>query len=157
VPNLPRDEGGPVFREPWEARVFAITLALYQRGVFTWPEWTAALSDAIKRAPPGGDPSRDDTYYRHSRRRTRHYLSSAHGGELGNSKDQLSRIPCIGTGQYGGADQLASGVPCWQDRVNPLSITKSLRWGLGPHCRQHPDTNLIDASEQIFTVLDGDI
>jgi nitrile hydratase accessory protein len=73
VPNLPRDEGGPVFREPWEARVFAITLALYQRGVFTWPEWTAALSDAIKRAPPGGDPSRDDTYYRHSRRRTRHY------------------------------------------------------------------------------------
>ena len=31
VPSLPRDEGGPVFREPWEARVFAITLALYQR------------------------------------------------------------------------------------------------------------------------------
>jgi hypothetical protein len=28
VPSLPRDEGGPVFREPWEARVFAITLAL---------------------------------------------------------------------------------------------------------------------------------
>jgi hypothetical protein len=31
VPSLTRDEGGPVFREPWEARIFAITLALYQR------------------------------------------------------------------------------------------------------------------------------
>jgi nitrile hydratase accessory protein len=33
--------------------------------VFTWPEWAAALSAAIKRAPAGGDPPRGDTYCRH--------------------------------------------------------------------------------------------
>jgi nitrile hydratase accessory protein len=33
--------------------------------VLTWPEWAAALSDAIKCAPAGGDPSRGDNYYGH--------------------------------------------------------------------------------------------
>ena len=50
VPSLPRDEGGPVFHEPWEAQAFAMTLALYRRGLFTWPEWAAALSEEIRRA-----------------------------------------------------------------------------------------------------------
>ena len=27
VPGVPRDEDGPVFREPWEARAFAMALA----------------------------------------------------------------------------------------------------------------------------------
>ena len=27
-----------------------MTLALYRRGLFTWPEWAAALSEEIKRA-----------------------------------------------------------------------------------------------------------
>ena len=33
VPNIPRDDDGPVFREPWEAQAFAMTLALHARGV----------------------------------------------------------------------------------------------------------------------------
>ena len=65
VPDLPRDQGGPVFREPWEAQAFAMTLALYRRGLFTWPEWAAALADEIKRAQQQGDPDRGDTYYQH--------------------------------------------------------------------------------------------
>jgi nitrile hydratase accessory protein len=65
VPNFPRDEGGPVFREPWEAQAFAITLALHRRGLFTWPEWAAALGAAIKRAQAAGDPDTGDTYYQH--------------------------------------------------------------------------------------------
>jgi len=65
VPSLPRDEDGPVFHEPWEAQAFAITLALYRRGLFTWPEWAATLSEEIKRAQQAGDPDRGDTYYRH--------------------------------------------------------------------------------------------
>ena len=56
VPGLPRDEGGPVFHEPWEAQAFAMTLALYRRGLFTWPEWAAALGAEIKRAQEAGDP-----------------------------------------------------------------------------------------------------
>lgn len=65
VPDLPRDEGGPVFHEPWQAQAFAITLALYHRGLFTWSEWAAALTAEIKRAQAAGDPDRGDTYYHH--------------------------------------------------------------------------------------------
>ena len=66
LPDLPRDAAGdPVFREPWEAHAFAMTLALYDRGLFTWSEWAAALAAEIKRAQLAGDLDRGDTYYRH--------------------------------------------------------------------------------------------
>ncbi len=65
VPGIPGDAGGPVFREPWEAQAFAMTLALHDRGLFTWPEWAAALAAEIKRAQAAGDPDLGDTYYRH--------------------------------------------------------------------------------------------
>jgi nitrile hydratase accessory protein len=65
VPGVPRDSDGPVFREPWEAQAFAMTLALYDRGVFTWPEWAAALATEIKRAQAAGDPDTGETYYSH--------------------------------------------------------------------------------------------
>jgi nitrile hydratase accessory protein len=63
--NLPRDEDGPVFREPWEAQAFAMALSLHERGLFTWNEWAAALAEEIKRAQAAGDPDHGDTYYRH--------------------------------------------------------------------------------------------
>jgi len=63
--GIPRDADGPVFREPWEAQAFAMTLALYDRGLFTWPEWAATLADEIKRAQAAGDPDTGETYYRH--------------------------------------------------------------------------------------------
>ena len=65
MPGLPRDEGGPVFREPWEAQAFALAVALNARGLFTWTEWAAALSGEIKRAQAAGDPDLGNTYYRH--------------------------------------------------------------------------------------------
>jgi nitrile hydratase accessory protein len=65
VPGIPRDEEGPVFREPWEAQAFAMTLALHERGLFTWPEWAAALATEIKRAQAAGDPDTGETYYSH--------------------------------------------------------------------------------------------
>ncbi|MBT5049899.1 MAG: nitrile hydratase accessory protein [Rhodospirillaceae bacterium] len=65
VPSIPRDDEGPVFREPWEAQAFAMTLGLYQQELFTWNEWATALSAEIKRAQEAGDPDRGDTYYRH--------------------------------------------------------------------------------------------
>ena len=65
VPGIPRDEQGPVFREPWEAQAFAMALALHQRGLFTWTEWAATLADEIKRAQAAGDPDTGETYYRH--------------------------------------------------------------------------------------------
>src|SRR5258708_38614860 len=51
VPGIPRDDDGPVFREPWEAQAFAMALALHARGLVTWNEWAAALAAEIHRAP----------------------------------------------------------------------------------------------------------
>ena len=65
VRGIPRDREGPVFREPWEAQAFAMTLALHERGVFTWPEWASALAAEIKRAQAAGDADTGETYYSH--------------------------------------------------------------------------------------------
>src|ERR1700736_1363237 len=65
MPGIPRDEGGPVFREPWEAQAFALAVALNARGLFTWTEWAAALGEEIKRAQAAGDAYLGNTYYRH--------------------------------------------------------------------------------------------
>ena len=42
-PDLPADGDGPVFRAPWEAQAFAMTLALHEKGVFDWAEWASML------------------------------------------------------------------------------------------------------------------
>ena len=65
VPSIPCDAEGPVFREPWEAQAFALTLSLYDRGLFKWPEWAAILGDEIKKAQAAGDPDTGETYYQH--------------------------------------------------------------------------------------------
>ena len=65
VPGIPRGSEGPVFREPWEAQAFAMAVALHERGLFAWSEWTAVLGDEIKRAQAEGDPDTGETYYRH--------------------------------------------------------------------------------------------
>ena len=65
LPGLPRDEGGPIFREPWEAQAFAMALALHKQGLFSWSEWASTLAEEIKRAQTAGDPDTGHTYYRH--------------------------------------------------------------------------------------------
>jgi nitrile hydratase accessory protein len=65
VPGIPLGPEGPVFREPWEAEAFAMAVALHERGLFTWSEWTAVLGDEIKQAQAKGDPDTGETYYRH--------------------------------------------------------------------------------------------
>lgn len=42
---LPRDaDGAPIFTEPWQAKAFALTVHLHDKGAFTWTEWSAALA-----------------------------------------------------------------------------------------------------------------
>lgn len=62
-PSIPRDADGPVFREPWEAKAFAMAVRLAEEGVFTWAEWTQALSQEISAAQAAGEPDFGDTYY----------------------------------------------------------------------------------------------
>jgi nitrile hydratase accessory protein len=41
----------PVFAEPWQAQAFAMTVALHERGLFTWSEWAEALAEDVKTTP----------------------------------------------------------------------------------------------------------
>jgi nitrile hydratase accessory protein len=54
-----------VFREPWEARAFAMVLMLHERGLFTWREWADTLAVQITAAQAAGDADHGETYYRH--------------------------------------------------------------------------------------------
>ena len=65
LPALPRDETGPVFKAPWEAQAFAMTLKLHEAGCFTWREWATQLGQEIARAEARGEADRGDSYYRH--------------------------------------------------------------------------------------------
>src|SRR5258708_5449393 len=64
--GFPHDEQqGPVFKEPWEAKAFAMVLRLYERGLFSWAEWAGALAQEIVAARASGDADLGDTYYQH--------------------------------------------------------------------------------------------
>ena len=65
LPELPRDEDGPVFNQPWEAKAFALTVCLSEAGCFSWPEWVNIFSREIKTAQERGDLDLCDTYYQH--------------------------------------------------------------------------------------------
>lgn len=65
IQSIPKDDNGPVFAEPWQAEVFAMTLTLHERGIFSWKEWATYLSEAIAEAQAAGDPDLGDTYYNH--------------------------------------------------------------------------------------------
>jgi nitrile hydratase accessory protein len=63
LPRLPRDDGGPVFAEPWQAQAFAMAVKLSEQGHFTWKEWAAALADELKAASGRGEPDDGSRYY----------------------------------------------------------------------------------------------
>jgi nitrile hydratase accessory protein len=64
-PGLPGDGAGPVFQEPWEARAFAMALALHESGLFSWEEWARVLGEEIRKAQAAGDPDTGHSYYGH--------------------------------------------------------------------------------------------
>jgi nitrile hydratase accessory protein len=60
VPTIPHEADAPVFREPWEARAFAMAVSLHAAGLFTWKDWAAALAEEIARGDGSGE-----AYYLH--------------------------------------------------------------------------------------------
>ncbi|MGA3201415.1 MAG: nitrile hydratase accessory protein [Bryobacteraceae bacterium] len=65
LPQLPRDEGGPVFAEPWQAQVFAIAVRLSAQGYFNWKEWAAALAAELADAAERDEADDGSEYYHH--------------------------------------------------------------------------------------------
>ena len=94
MPSLPRPNASPPgppepppepppFAEPWQAQAFAMTLALHERGLFTWPQWAQALGEAIARAQSCGDPDRGDPYWQHWLDALEHLVAAAGAGSAG--------------------------------------------------------------------------
>lgn len=63
--KLLRDDGRPVFAEPWQAQAFALAVRLSEEGHFTWTEWAAALADELRAAAERGEPDDGTRYYDH--------------------------------------------------------------------------------------------
>lgn len=63
--DLPRDEGEPVFAEPWQAQAFALAVRLSAQGHFSWTEWAAALSEQLQNAAHRCEPDDGTRYYEH--------------------------------------------------------------------------------------------
>lgn len=57
-------DGNMAFKEPWEAKAFAIVVTLSGEGLFTWSDWVDCFSAHVSRATAAeaaGEPAR--TYY----------------------------------------------------------------------------------------------
>jgi len=66
LPGLPRNEGGPLFAEPWQLTAFGIVLALHRNGYFQWREWVNCISAEIELGKTYGlDPENHNGIYYH--------------------------------------------------------------------------------------------
>ena len=75
--RLPLPAGGSptgAFDAPWQAHAFGLTLLLHQRGIFTWPQWAAALASEIRRAQESGAVDDGSTYYEHWLHTLEHFV-----------------------------------------------------------------------------------
>ena len=59
----PRQNGELVFAAPWESRLFGLTLALCQTGVFEWEEFRRLLIEEIGGFDRSGAPPETYRYY----------------------------------------------------------------------------------------------
>jgi nitrile hydratase accessory protein len=59
----PRRNGELVFAAPWQSRLFGVTLALCQSGLFEWEEFRRLLISEIAAWEAAGDPAHEWSYY----------------------------------------------------------------------------------------------
>ena len=116
IPSLPRDEEGPVFREPWEAQAFSMTLMLFNQGHFTWKEWAECLGAEIAAAKEGGDPDLGDTYYLH-------WLSALDDVVLWCTDARSLGLPRANCASVGSSESLSTANP-----LPALCATRSPCW-----------------------------
>ncbi len=54
---LPRENGELIFQAPWEARAFGLAVALKQKELYEWREFSAELAATIAVADQNNDPA----------------------------------------------------------------------------------------------------
>ena len=52
------------FREPWQAKAFALVVLLHHDGHFSWDEWVQALAEEVSTAPQRDDENAEMAYHR---------------------------------------------------------------------------------------------
>ena len=57
---LPRENGELVFQAPWEARAFGLAVALNEKDLYEWREFSSQLASEIAAAEQNNNPS---SYY----------------------------------------------------------------------------------------------
>src|SRR4029077_20159937 len=63
LPGLPRDLGGRVLAEPWQASAFALAVSLSRQGHFSWQAWAVTLAEELKASSARGEPDDGSRYY----------------------------------------------------------------------------------------------
>jgi nitrile hydratase accessory protein len=61
--SWPGADGARVFAAPWEAKAFALVVALHQRGVFPWRAFHEALAVEVARDAGRADPDGQSALY----------------------------------------------------------------------------------------------
>ena len=105
LPAIPRDGEGPVFAAPWEAHAFAIAVKLSEQGLFTWSEWTDALSAEVEVARQTGDADLGDTYYHHWLKALEKLVE--HQVDVKPALERLSELSAL---DVGGVDEAKSAL-----------------------------------------------
>ena len=59
---IPLPKGNEVFSAPWHCELFALTISLYEKKVFDWALWTAALGNKLKEKPASVEDDLDYYY-----------------------------------------------------------------------------------------------
>ncbi|MFL5289111.1 MAG: nitrile hydratase accessory protein [Rhodopila sp.] len=63
--SLPVEPGdAPAFREPWQAKAFALVVLLHREGHFGWDDWVRTLSEEIAASPQRADEDAEQAYHR---------------------------------------------------------------------------------------------
>jgi len=59
---IPSPLANKVFSAPWHCELFALTISLYEKKVFDWALWTAALGNKLKEKPASVEDDLDYYY-----------------------------------------------------------------------------------------------
>ena len=61
MPVLEKNHEGPVFKEPWQTKAFAMAVTLSEAGLFSWQKWSSELDASTQSWQKNRDPDDGET------------------------------------------------------------------------------------------------